>query len=289
MGVVYSTLEVAEGRVPNDGDHLRAARLTRDCLAGLGSVAMVLVHGSVPEERSNVRSDLDVLTTYAVDSSPRARVLDEIKTILDEISAQTSVKIEANLWPIDDPLPAIEERMYDLLFSWHLAESMQDTEWMVGECDERILAIAQRVSGAEKVRSVAMNYVVYKADGFAKAPRLFNENDPRCLAVMQRGLELPKAAGRKASQLKVVSEGGEINDKLGLSQIADTLDDRARVALRTLIAIDREYTEMLSDTYDTEAKTQAYLEWLREHYDRIIHLGVDATAGLIRYVAKFYD
>lgn len=291
MGVIYSSLEVRDNKIPQDGDHIRAAELVRDGISDIGGVVMTLVHGSVPEGRFNLRSDLDVLINFSTDKpTDRPEKIDDIRLHLDAISDATAVKIEANIWPQDDPTAAIEERMYDLLFSWHLVQSMTDTKWCLGKVDERIISIATRTFRPSDVRRVAMNYVVYKSDGFVKAPYLFNEHDPRCLAAMQRGLELPKAAGRKVAQLKATTEGKKLdaNEIASLASVKDDLDEPTNTALEELLRIDREYTSLLTDTRrDHEQSRIEYLTWLDAYYRVVMHAGINATSGFITFVDQF--
>ncbi len=291
MGVIYTSSELAGSEVPEAEAHKQAAIDVLDHVGGLDNSVLTMIHGSVPEGRSNVRSDLDVLVTYVFDrAEDEPHVTDKIKEALDDIGADTGVKIEANLWPADEPASARQERMYDLLFSHHLARSMANEEWRVGEVDGPIMDIASVPLDTEAVRRVALNYTTYKHSGFTKAPRIFNENDTSAISALQRAFEFPKAAGRKVGQLVGTIQQVTVDDYRKVLRTADGQEGLLDT-LEQLRGIDVAYTELLEHLHSGATDISSddiaeYGAWLQDRYPKALHLGMIAASGLSEFVSE---
>ncbi|MDO8336187.1 MAG: hypothetical protein Q7T74_05420 [Candidatus Saccharibacteria bacterium] len=287
MGVVYSGAELEQGFVPNTDDHLRAARSALDLVSGLEDTQLTVVHGSVPEGRFNVRSDLDLLVTYrTVTPTNEPVVVREINSILDQISHDTHVKIEANIWPVEESVAARRERMYDLLFSRHLASSMLEPEWVIGEVDPTITEIARASYDTDILRRVILNYTTYKHAGFTKSPSTFSETD-RVLSAFQRALELPKSLERKMGQFLGAPTHGIRETLVGLGMNNETLD-----AIETLRCLDCEYTGLLlpfqqnAGLPDKDEVTK-YRDRLTAAYPLAIDNGLVASSGFSNFISTY--
>jgi len=293
MGVIYTTAEVFGEGLPQKGDHIRAGLRVRDLFHEVPAITTTLVHGSVPEKRYVTRSDLDALIVYDDESSlqNRAEIIILINKLLDQVAQETRVRIEANIWPHSDPLRAIKARMYDKLFCGHLAEAFGDPEWTRGVIDKRILEIAETPYSTDELRQLIIDYVVYKADGFTNAPSVFDESDKRCMSTLQRGLELPKAIGRKVAQFTA-----ELNDKPTNPNYLDELKPYLKKmnsgtagALDGLIRLDQDYSELLDCilTPGREMTQNEYRQWLETAYHQARCYGIIATGGFVRFVDSF--
>lgn len=286
MGVVYSVAEIERGYIPKEDAHLRAAELVIDLVGGLQETRLTVVHGSVPDGRFNVRSDLDVLVTYTTDEpSSEPAVVRKLNSALDEIGDDTHVKIEANIWPADEDLLARRERMYDLLFSRHLAESMRSPVWAIGEIDPTIEKIAEASYEEGILRGVVLNYTTYKHAGFTKAPRAYAEND-KVLSVFQRALELPKSLDRKVGQFLGidVSSESEALTRAGMN-------DETISAMELLRRLDAEYTDIVSHFQQNpgplDKHESAYCtNWLAAAYPKAVDSGLIASSGFSNFVSS---
>ncbi len=293
MGVIYSGIELEQGAIPRDGAHVEAADMVLAKLSDIEWVTTALVHGSVIDGKSNRRSDLDVLAVYDFDNlSQIPKSIGIVKKELDEVGKRTAVKIEANIWPLREPLGARKQRMYDMLFSWHLRHAMIDGKGLVGEADKLTLEVADMLPAGdvEAIRDVALNYTVYKQGGFTGAPSRYIDGDPRALSAMQRGLELPKAVGRKVAQLVAACEGREVagND---FNYDNDLLDGTTRIALARLGLLNADYTEYLEEMYAKDSPRQvevkSYVRWLDSTYNIVMSNGILATVGLSQFIHDY--
>lgn len=290
MGVVYSSREMQDARIPQVGSHGRAATSVIQNISRLEGAALTVVHGSVVEGRSNLRSDLDVLVLYEVEvPAQEPVVVRKLKTALDQVGKDTHVKIEANLWPAKESLHARRERMHDLLFSRHLAQSMEHPDWAVGEPDEAIAEIAANSYGDELLRRVVLNYTTYKHGGFTGAPVTFSETD-RTLYALQRAFEFPKSIGRKACQL-FGYDGDVTTEKSWAAMDGSGLEQQAMEALAQLRDLDLCYSVMVEELGQIQAPLDAhgikqYLEWVESAYRQAIDLGIIAASGFTNFVAE---
>lgn len=289
MGVVYSSAEVLKPNFPRPGDHDTAARLVLERVGGLDTTVLTMVHGSVPEGRANLRSDLDVLVTYrpgAIEDEPL--VVDGVKQILDDIGDKTGVKVEANIWPVGEHPDARRERMYDILFSHHLALSMGVSDWCVGDPDQAVIDLASLPLSPEAVRRVALNYTTYKHAGFTGAPRVFNDREKSVLSIFQRALEFPKAAGRKVGQLISLDGGGQPNDYLEALRSAEH-GEMVAGHLDNLRQIDLEYTALLESfqgrTDISNSEIDDYARWLSDRYSTALGIGIIAATSFTKFIA----
>ena len=290
MGVIYSSAELINSAIPSKGAHMLAAESVIEKVPKIDENVMTLVHGSVSEGRSNTRSDLDVLITYNFDNpNDEPDVVDRIKKVLGDITDRTHVKIEANIWPADEPMVARRERMYDRLFATHLAVAMSNPDWCVGDIDEAIMGIALHPMDELAINKVMFNYLTYKHSGVTRAPRQFDENDPSSILALQRTLELPKALGRKATQRMGIlhPDGrGDFKDTLDKSEAGDEFH-QSIIGLR---AIDQEYSGMLEYFCNNPVGLRdhdvvEYKLWLKSRYSQALSLGLVATTTFIQFLA----
>lgn len=297
MGVVYSSLDIECEKFPTQDDHTRAADAVLDLVSDVPGVELTMVHGSVAEGRSNLRSDLDLLVTYSADGTDEARLVREVNCLIEEVGADTDVAIETNIWPVDEPPAARRERMYDLLFSRHLAHSMQVNEtWRRGEPDRLTIDIADELAEAtvKQVARIAVNYTIYKHGGFAKAPRGggYSVDDSRALAAMQRALEFPKSVGRKVEQLAGLPGYNQDYEEYWAALADAGLSKITLESLRVLRTVDKECTQII-DAFDeagtvSDADSEAYRLWLIDTYPRVIDSGLVAASGFTRFIAERY-
>lgn len=291
MGVIYSSAEVATAAIPIRDAHVSAAHEVMRCVPRLVGNVLTVVHGSVPDGRANIRSDLDVLVTYRFDEpSDEPELVDTIKAMLDKISTDTNVKIEPNIWPADEPLAARKERMYDLLFSHHLAVAMQHPSWSVGETDTRITEIAAMPVNTDVLQRLMFNYLTYKHSGIVKAPRKFNEADRQAMLAFQRVLEFPKALGRKVMQLSTHSYPHAHGDYSTAFEHPD-VDAELHTVMEMLRSIDRQYTELIEyvacNREDTKQEDiEDYADWLVDRYTQAMPLGMIATSGFTKFLSR---
>lgn len=290
MGVIYASAEVAAAAIPNEYAHLAAAQGVIDRVPQMEGSVLTVVHGSVVDGRANVRSDLDVLVTYRFDDpATEPAIVDGIKAALDDIRDETHVKIEANIWPADEPMEARLQRMYDRLFGHHLAAAMAHPQWSVGEPDEKIQDIAALPLDTVGLRTVMFNYLTYKHSGVSKAPRTFDDNDRACLLALQRVLEFPKAFGRKVAQMSGTLHPDGAGDYQAALDRSDT-GPELKAALTNLRAIDREYTALLEQVAPSlgnlaDYDILAYREWLTRKYAEALPLGMIAASGFVRLLS----
>lgn len=286
MGVVYSGAELAHGLIPGNGDHLKAAEAVMSLVGSLGETQLTVVHGSVPEGRFNVRSDLDVLVTYET-STPahEPAVVRKVNSVLDQIGATTHVKIEANIWPADEDISARRERMYDLLFSRHLAASILNPVWAVGEADPAIKKIADASYEEGILRGVVLNYTTYKHAGFTKAPREYAETE-KVLSAFQRALELPKSLNRKIGQFfgTDVKPTHDLLVKLGMN-------DETIKSMELLRQMDCMYTDLVlpfQQNPELPAKDEVdeCTSWLASAYPQAIDNGLIISSGFSNFISK---
>lgn len=230
-----------------------------------------------------------MLVTY--DSSDLAKEPEIVRAIneaLDEIGEATHVKIEANIWPANEAEAARRERMYDLLFSRHLARSITDAEWTIGDPDEAILAIAEDSYGNEEaLRRVILNYTTYKHAGFTKAPRVFSQTD-KALSALQRAFEFPKSTGRKVNQYLGIDR--ELTPEENWQALVESgLRDETRQALTLLHNLDGQYTRYLTKLVRGEVSdldAERYRQWLTDVYPQAIDLGIIAASGFTAHIAN---
>lgn len=291
MGVIYSSHEVAHGNIPTEGAHLSAAETVRNDVCELEEVSLTVIHGSVPEYRSNIRSDLDVLVTYDVENpADEPLVVRKINGVLDMVSRSSRVHIEANVWPAGEAVAARRERMYDLLFSRHLARAAQDETWARGNVDPTLLEVADSSYGDdEMLRRIVLNYTTYKHAGFVKAPAVFAEDD-KVFSAMQRALEFPKSAGRKVEQLLGLSRDAT-SEENWQTMVESGMSGYAMEAMMALHCIDQEYTGIVENVQPGrrmfgERELASYTQWLRRNYAPVIDLGIVAASGFTNFIAE---
>jgi predicted nucleotidyltransferase len=291
MGVVYSSEELLAGRVPYEGAHDKAARDVIDQLSVMDDTVLTVVHGSVVNGTSNKRSDLDILVTY--DSSvleDEPRIVRAINGVLDDVGDETYVKLEANIWPAHEAVEARTERMYDLLFSRHLARSMMNQDWAVGTPDGAVLDIAERsFESGQAIRKAILGYTTYKQQGYTKAPRKFSESE-KALAALQRAFEFPKSMGRKVRQLQGHESVSSPQENWEALESSGLLGGARRAATR-LHELDLEYTAWVEELCGMgggciqDRDIQHYREWLNRNYPVAIDLGIVAASGFTNYIA----
>jgi hypothetical protein len=252
----------------------------------LDETRLTVVHGSVPDGRFNVRSDLDVLVTYTLEMpAEEPVVVRKINAVLDDIGTETHVKIEANVWPADEHVAARKERMYDLLFSRHLAASIANPDWAVGETDPTIQQVAESSYEKGILRGVVLNYTTYKHAGFAKAPSQYAETD-KVLSAFQRALELPKSLNRKMAQFFGTDSTLSHDELVSLGMNDETVE-----AMRLLLELDRTYTDLVlpfqcaTESMSAE-ELSAYTDWLASAYPKAIDNGLVVSSGFSNFISR---
>lgn len=291
MGVIYSSTDVAEGLIPSQDQHLQAAEAVLRLGHELGQIALMVVHGSVTDNRSNIRSDLDVFIEYQFPlEESELDTVGLIKAGLGNVSIDTNVRIEPAIWPEHEPRQSREERFSDILFSRYLAKSMANDRWRVGEPDQVIYDIARSTDDLSIVRKAVIRYSTVKHNDFLKAPSTFSE-ERACLAAMQRALELPKATLQKANQLALAETGHTPNEPYtALSNLSGS--DHLIETLRALEDINREYTVLVEHAalgYDKSEQSDTHRSWLANNYQPALKLGVLASADFINILAQHFD
>ncbi len=286
MGVVYSSREIANGAIPQNGAHLEAAQKIIEEVPRVEGVDLTTVYGSVVDEdkHANVRSDLDCL----IDADESYKTLSQIREIIEEAEQKTHVKIEPNIWIANESFEARTQRMHDRLFSVYLANAIKNPTWSIGKQDEKIIQIAQEIPSGEQLRSVVLGYLIYKHRGITTAPLHFD--DDKSIKAMQRVLELPKSLGRKASQLCVLLEKDGFKEERSLfDHVAE--DEKLPKILTDLGAIDKEYTEYVEELaiQVNELRpedTEEYKKWLADRYKKAMPLGLAAVHGFSEAISS---
>ena len=294
MGVIYTSSEVSQALVPTDGAHIDAAQRVIESVPGLDGSVLTVVHGSVPDGRANIRSDLDVLITYRYeDPNAEPLIVDRIKATLDRIAADTNVKIEPNIWPADEPTVARRERMYDLLFAHHLSEAMHHPVWSVGDPDAKLTEITAMTLDEASIRKIMFNYLTYKHSGITKAPREFDDTNNSALLGFQRVLEFPKAFGRKAMQLTSSLYPDAADNYPSAFDHPDVSEELSKVIVE-LRKTDAEYTKLLVSMSDNFGNLRGkevsdYNKWLGDRYPKVLGLGMVATSGFTQFLHTHYE
>jgi len=289
MGVVYSCEEIMERRVPKEGAHEIAARTLLQSVSDICGVELTSVHGSVTDGRATVRSDIDLLVTYAPQlAHEEPEILDEISAVVDAVQEEHFVKIEPNRWP-KEPVQAREARMYDRLFACHLADAQMNRKWTIGIPDETIETIARRSMAQVDIESIVVDYLTYKHSGFANAPRRYDDEDPSALKTMQRMLELPKGVGRKLAQAQGILHPEALGDYADAMKTAE-IPSNTRSLLSELQALDAEYTRyvnhLVSERWPLDAGDIEDLRfWMDQSYKRAKNLAIRSTTAMTLHFA----
>lgn len=291
MGVVYSVGEMESGLFPGPESHMQASQLLLQRVPEVPEVVTTMVHGSVADGNWNLRSDLDFLVLYDVEPIREPYVVDAVQRRIQDVEVETGVKVEYNLWPVDEPRGAREQRMYDLLYSWHLARSFENSDFLVGLEDPLTIDIANMSPTPERIREIAQNYVTYKHAGFTSRAPVFYDGSTSALSMMQRGLELPKAAGRKVAQVIGAAQGIKVGGN-DFDFDVSLLDPTTRAAIDRLISINSTYTEELQELVDKPNRGRtdinAYEVFIDGIYLEIKDNGIIVTSGLSRFIDSYH-
>lgn len=277
MGVIYSSQEYAEHRVPTTDSHEVAANMALAALTEQQGLALAVVHGSVVDGRSNARSDLDLFIEYEGDDISGRETVKAIGSLALAINQETYVRTEATVWPFYEARQTKEGRFSDVLFSRYLSSKLQSDTWRVGSPDREILQIAEDSYQPQTVRRAIVGYMAQKHNSFLKAPAAFTPQTA-ALSALQRCMELPKMVSQKADQLSDASGGVDII----------SLDDSGVLqgVLYELRTIDQTYTDIVYDQTDSLA---AYETWLQDVYPKSIKLGLLAISVFNSLLPVYFD
>jgi len=290
MGVVYSSKDIERGHTPGASYHHEAAVAVRDGVSAIGGVVLTVVHGSIVEGRSNLRSDLDLLVTYQPQRADKEMdLLDEIKAVLEDVKADTHVQLEVNLWRADQHRDARVQHLYDRFFAHHLAAAMRSPTWAVGEPDSVIDEIVAEEITESMGRNFILNYLAHKHGGVTKAPRFYNEESEAARFALQRILELPKAFARKALQMQGhVVPNKSVDPLLTLETLG--VPNEFVDLMASLVDMDADYTVKLREWSQNQVPTaslvQEYYDYLLNLYPKALKAGLLAVSGLTDFVAN---
>lgn len=290
MGVIYSSFELEEGRIPHSSDLQSAGQELLGRMEVIKGVPFAMVHGSTTQ-KPNCRSDLDFLVLYSTRDPFAQTTEDEIKDNIDEVCEDTGVKVDALIWPSDEPDIARYRRLTeDLLFTKYLNERMQDPRWRVGKPDTVIEEYAQSPLSKEALRYIAIGYANKKHDKFAKAPKTFDELDPLVMSAFQRALELPKALGRKINPLLNVGHANiDVDYREFLHKHERYIEGLE--AIDELSTVDTQYSHFLNSLIAcrhqlSQQDLAEYTTWLKSRYPRAIQLGSTAVRDITRFICE---
>lgn len=292
MGVVYSPEQLR--RLPRPGDHITAAEDIRAILDshlpdsdGVGYV----IHGSVPEGRSSIRSDLDVLIVaggWAIERSGQT-----IGKMIGEVMGDCGVPIELKV--ADSQMISDGSYQMDTLFATHIVGSLKP-EWSRGITPE--LFVRYLGASQEDIYRQCVEYGRAKMGKFGSAILAGGCPD---LRVYQRALELPTAilrkslttlarldferldldidrlsnAARTREELESLSrlQRAKINPRL-LALWAYNVD-AGRRDLTVLMDWDNKYTVLLDQFVEGEIGVEEYTRWI---YDQARYTSILSRA-----------
>ena len=291
MGKVFSPEEIQAGHIPQEGAHEQAGHFLLDQLfepssllserqlnlyrTATGCIDSAMVYGSTAFGRAGLRSDLDIFVNYREDQTRAALYL--LREIFSEIEETYRVPVEPNVLPAGALGNPLQHRV-DPLFAKHLLEvqGMEFPQWSYNDPVEALKDGVVSNEDTDFLRMVTVKYLNVKALKFSKAQVGYRgEVD---LHVMQRGLELPSAIGRKILE---VTNGEKVAETYcgRREDIAGLLDKRLEEILRgypkggwlataqtQLSQLDGEYTQLLEATIANPELLPDYVEWLKERY-----------------------
>ena len=279
MGVVYSQETINQGRVPTRGQLTDAANNIVESLSAMhaeGLVDHAMVHGSVPEGRHNMRSDLDAYIVHKdiASASNSIRVLREIA------SKEADVVLEPVTVPSSFTATTTNTMMYDPLFIYHLKEDFEkaDTGWVAGGPDKRVTDRGPLVLDRQEIGEIMSAYVGYKLNGFFKLIPDIEYNDTEAQrSGLQRALEFPKSMFRKLQQAEQVNPS-ELTDasQLGFVEFLEQMTDKGMITqnsarlLQTISSVDSAYSQILEEFVNGSASEKDIYGFLANNYVAVI-------------------
>ncbi len=291
MGKVFTSQEIVEGRVPQEGAHTEAGHFLLDTMwlryleqfddaeysAAFTAFDGSMIYGSVAQDSANRRSDLDVLVTYSVDVGAPDIVIEGYRSLFQEVENIWHVPIESNIWHIGSFMNGVHT--IDAAFLEHL-QSVEKS-WLVGNPLE-FLTIKE-----PDYTDIFNRYYAHKVRSFTKA--LSDTTDIVNPHHLQRALELPAALGRKAlstlAQIDgtVTSPGNLTKNKVNQQVAALTAEwPRITELLEDLRTIDDEYSALLEKTVEGH--------YAPDEYERRVNaLYRPALAGALRLTSALGD
>lgn len=297
MGVIYSPEQVAAERVPSRDDLLHGAKLLHASLQELFNQILIrhaVIHGSVPEQRHNRRSDIDVYVVYC-DHAPEAftRVEEARKNVYE----QTGAIVEYRRMPTSFSAEVIALAMQDPLYEEYLVERMHDLNgWTIGWPHKEYVE-AQRQTSRYKtttVRAIGL-YMLHKAQKFTDRTAATFDDDPRALLSLQRALELPRSLCRKVKRGYRYEKNYQIADTkelLGLLALDGFFpkDEDVLEALFDLQDIDILFTNLTESFGAVDAGIVAdYHDLLRTQYEVVIPRARFASIRIAQHISTLGD
>lgn len=203
MGIVFSPEAIKDGRIPEPGAHLEAAKEAMQFLKGSaenfeGLASGFLIYGSVPAGAATLRSDLDLLVSpYHIESRiPRAPE-GPGATLKRNLHEKYFVPLEAHVLPLD--IFWAEDHAIDPLLLDHLLEAQENALYSHNWPVNRYRDYDSSQLDTRQIAGLIHRYASRKLSFFANAE--FHCSGEPDLKVFQRALELPKALGRKLLRL----------------------------------------------------------------------------------------
>lgn len=286
MGVVYSSQEVANAAIPQEGAHLKFAELIIAEAPQIEGIEYTTVYGSSvdPDKEPGHRGDGDCKFIYRVDT-PESEydTLSRLRELIERTERETHVKLEPNIWVANESVDARASRLSDRLFSRYLVNAMRSPRWNVGGVDPTLVEIAEQPLDSEQLRNTVLQYLAYKHKGITIAPLDFDDSD-KAVKSLQRALELPKALGRKVEQLCILSGDREQDLFSHITSQNGWVYDLTRLG-----AIDKEYTgyvkELALRLHELRPEDiEEYRCWLTDRYKKVMPLGLMAIRGFTEMI-----
>lgn len=321
MGVVLNPEVVRAGHFPAVGAHAVAAEevmarcllLQREVMTGFGRPAIEhVIHGSVPEGRFNVTSDIDlcVLLTDNLKEPEYKRVISGVGSIGREILGVYHIVLEAKLVPMSSLGLGRED---DPLFFHYLSKLVDPEnenykpEWTSYGMEPGLFNPYDREPSRREAEDGLIDYLAAKLQSFVQPPCDASEAEKR----VQRAHELPgrsiaklkqyfdayhrptgtQAETPKAEQIAIFEDPVQ-EDKPKLVQRAkphpiigllpDTL---AREQMRELLRRKRVGIEILEDIRDGDKRAfSRYQRWYEKALEDSVPRAAYASEALLKLV-----
>ena len=274
MGVVYSPVEVINGEIPNHGDHRELGKSLLEFVRNEPSLRAGILYGSTVYDKASLRSDVDVLYVYEDDGLLSA--LTSYRSLVRNLGfAGNYARPEAHFEPTK---PLLKDGQSDKQYIAHFKRvQAKFPEWTI---NNPLQYLDLTDSSKNELTRNTIGFVARKQAKFAKA--LVTERDPEDYQTYQRALECPIAIARKIVQL--IEPNIEVicpaEDKKAVNSTIQTIfarlvDDgsyaanEADVLHHSLIDIDNQYTQVLTEVLDT-GNVLKYITFLRNNRDEAI-------------------
>ena len=302
MGKVLSPDYLASHRLPEKGAHFAAAQFiisTFETHPELRHVVQSMVYGTTAVGRADVRSDVDIFTTYyALTEEKQELVKAIIETVYRQAQEKYDVFVEARTMSEQDlfeyefenggegstgPYPV------DPMYAMHLVQVQKSglgVSWgNPASVFEGMAFDPERASSPEQKVSIgwhAVRYAEGKLSYFSELSDRADDSDVDYDAY-QRLLELPKAMGRKVvtalrELLDTLDVGGDVTDKKVMQAALATAAIRSGeqllpAAQSRLVLLDQAYTDILNRYVAGKITLAEYEKWLVGHYSGAIQDG----------------